>query len=134
MWDALKFAIVGANRLSPENTPTMLNNVLGMLLGGKAQAWIMFEDVDGQRVLHGAVITCFMEDALFGIQYLLVHSVYGFKALPLEMIYEAMSCFEEFARANEATKVVGMTRDERLLKIYDRLGMVKEVYVYSKDV
>ena len=134
MWDSIKFAVLEANSIGPSQSDLFLNEVLGLLLSGKAQAWIMYEDAEGSRTIYAIVVTCFMEEPLLGYNYLLVHSVYGFKPLNLERIYEAMAAFEEFGKANGAFKIVGMTREERLLNVYERLGMEREVFVYSKNL
>lgn len=134
MWDTIKFAVLEANDLAKSQAPLFINEVLEMLLGGKAQAWLLYEDKDGERTLYTVVVTCYMEEPLLGFKYLLIHSVYAYQPLSLDKIREALEAFEDFARANGAGKVVTMTKDERLVKGFERLGMQREVFVYSKTV
>lgn len=133
LWDAIKVAIVEANNVRNPDIEKYSNHVLEKLMAGKAQVWVVYEAGEAPDLVAIAV-TCFMKDQLFDTDYLLIHSVYAFSDLKLAFIHDAMKSFAEFAVANNCYKIVAMTTDERLLKLYERLGFSREIFVYSKTV
>lgn len=134
MWDAIKFAACGANGIKQDRAQIFLNNLLGNIMAGKVQVWCSFLDGPEGRDIHAFGITCVQREEVLGMDYLLMHSLYSYKALTIELMHEAMEAFINFARENSCFKFVAMTNDERLLKLYTHLGMKHEVYVWSKDI
>lgn len=132
MWDAIKHAAIAANEILPAQSDKFLNNLLGNLLGGKAQAWVSFDGPPEDRVIHGVAVTCIIQDPLFEIPFLLVHSIYSFNTIHVEHFHEAMSAFEQYGKTQGCSKLVAMTTNERLLKLYKHLGMERELFIYSK--
>lgn len=134
VWDIIKYGCIQANNVRADSVYSFTNNLLEMLLSGRAQAWINYEVVDEKRDINAIAVTCFMHDPIFNVDYLLAHSVYGYKPMKLEWLKESVEAMCAFSKANNCFKFVAMTTDERLTNVYKRIGLEPELYVYSKNI
>lgn len=134
MWDVIKFTVLEANQISPDQNDAFMNNILEKLLSGKGQAWLSFEDVEGERKFYAVGITCIMEDPLTNRFYLLLHSLYAYETMNKDIMHEAISKVSDFARANNCYQILAMTLNARIQKLFKFAGLDTEIFVQSKLV
>jgi len=102
LWDMIRFAIVDACGVPKELQQDFTNKMLGQLMSGLAQCWIGYElDDKGDKKIHFIVTTKVVGDDLYGLRTLVLSTLHGFRFISNKLIDEAISKFEEYARANK---------------------------------
>ncbi len=132
-WEALKHSVTIAYHLSEQLRQPVYNEVLARLLSGKAQAWLGFEDRDGERHIYGCGLTT-IETTGLGETYLYLHTLYAFRPIPSSVLEEMIPRLEEFARNAGCTKMVTFTLNGRLQDFYTQCGFKQDPAVYIKDL
>lgn len=133
LWDVIKFAAVEANNTPNEKISAFTSELLVSLMSGKAQVWATLTEGE-EHELIALTITYHQVEALFGYKYLILHSVYGFKPMTLETVNSATDTFTKYAKTCGCQKVIVMTTDSRITKLFEKIGYKNEVYVYSKEL
>ena len=136
MWDTIKFVAIEANDVNVTTAAAFISSLLGNLLSGKAQVWVTMteSDAEGNREMIAMTITYLQEEMLWNFNYLVLHSVYGFKPMTLEIINGAVETYTKYAKTCGCQKVVVMTVNERVAKLFTKVGFDSELYVHSKDI
>lgn len=117
-WDDLKKVISSSLPPTAQATPEGLNEILMMLMSGKAQAWMILE---GTQV-RAAAITLVQTEAGTQAKNLLIYALAGYANVQQEMWQEGLEVFKRYAKSNGCAKVIAFTKVPRVREIAEALG------------
>jgi len=118
-WEAIKFASTQADEVNSKDLQPYLNELLHALLSSKAQCFVALDD---KKVLTGILITRLGVDKITGDTFLLLQSVYAWKALSNEIWREAYELFSAFARKEKCKYLLLTSRNPAIWERVENLG------------
>lgn len=130
-WDMIRFAIAETFIPRESCTNEHLQAILTNLLSGKAQCWMGFKMVDGERKFVGFIITRIGIEEAIKEKVLFIDSVYAYESTTEELIKESMQTMEKFAIANECKTLASITESDRILHLAQRAGFKSRYYIYK---
>lgn len=118
VWNMVRY---GVARSCPPNVPLSqkrIRKVLGSLLAGRAQCWVLFEEGEDQRKhLHATLVTAVETEALTGAKFLNIWAAYGFRSSPVEWWAVVRQALTDFARAQGCSTITAITTNPHVAKI-----------------
>ena len=122
-WDLFKEAILETVPPIPNESPETLNNMLAALLAEGAQAWVSFRKEDNVNKVHGFIVTSIVYDPITNTRSLYIQSIYVPENNSIEQDWiEGMMALRKFAIANNCNRVLGHTKNKRLIEFAAKFG------------
>lgn len=122
-WDLFKIAILETVPPIPNESPETLNNMLTALLAGSAQAWVSFRMIDKVNVVHGFIVTSMVYDIVTNTRTLYIQTIYVAESDSIEQDWiEGMTALRKFAIKNNCNRVIGHTKNTRMIEFAKKFG------------
>lgn len=131
-WDMIKQGIVTSYRIPNEYRQDFTIKSLEHLLSGKAQAWVGYEINGDDKKIHYVLTTKIVDEKHYGIRYLSIESLYGFRLISQEILNEMYEGLKEFALANNCNVMLTSTLGKRAEDMLLSLGFEKYKVISRK--
>lgn len=122
LWDSIRYGIIHAIAPLVDPTPDNIQDILCQLLRQDMQCWCVYEDIDGNKDIHGYIITSISIDANTKFRSLVIYSVFLYKQVNPNVWADGMNLVERFALANDCTRIVAYTNNPTILSIAEKGG------------
>lgn len=126
LWNTIKFVAISVERLAEDNRSQYLNKLLAMLLNGKAQCFVRYDE--GKQLL-AMMLTNFKFNEVTGEKSLFLGCLYSFKHVQTAEWASDLESIKDFARKNGCKKLFGCTSDPKAFDLAVSVGFV-ECYRY----
>jgi hypothetical protein len=131
LWDAIKLAAIRANSITSEQEQHFANKVLEALLTEVYQCWVLCYDNEEGRQISAIGITSIVNDKLFNLRYLNMHTVFGFRVMTPELKREAFEAFSAFAAGNGCAVFRTSTNNKAIKGLAEESYMTEILTTYS---
>jgi len=129
-WELIKFVIVNLAEISNLELPIYINKVLFLLLNGKGQCWIKYDDNHIVTNLH---LTKLVIDTFTGEKRLELCGTYAFKFTENVIWNEMINVINDFAKKENCSIICGESKNKRVLDMVYNYGFKeKSVSFYKK--
>ena len=121
-WDLIKHGLIQAYKIPREYQQDFSINYLEKLLTGHTQAWLAYEEKDGEKKVIGILCTQILDEKNYGVRTLLIDTIYGFRLIPKDIIDEGMTALESYAKANNCNVMAAEFSNKRVGEILVDIG------------
>lgn len=129
-WELIKFVIVNLAEVANPELPIYLNKVLFLLLNGKGQCWIKF---DNDHIVTNVHLTKFVMNTLTGEKSLELCGTYAFKFTENAIWNEMLNIIYDFAKKENCSIIYGESKNKRILDMVYNYGFKeKSINFYKK--
>jgi len=120
-WPMIKGGIEASLPPVTGDSKEKMNNILIELLDGRLDCWIAFrKDIEVDVV--AIIITSISYDSRGDTSSLLLYCVYALKQTEGQDWVEGYEALSKYARANNCSRMVAYSNDEKILKIVEKFG------------
>ncbi|KKK82741.1 hypothetical protein LCGC14_2800370, partial [marine sediment metagenome] len=91
-------------------------------------------DRHGKEVVNGFVVSAVTIDQFDGTQYLLIYSVHAWASASDLAYMSALETLKRHARSRGCSKIVGYTKDSRIIELIKALGGGTDYVVITVEV
>lgn len=133
-WDALKHGAIACNHIKEDYKDEYARKLLEDLLSDKAQGWVGFEEVNGDKTFYGITITSISPDSLTRKKCLNIQAVYGFRPACQLMWDEWFPTMKKFAENSGCTRMFTYVTNPRLKQYLETNGMTHDPSLYAIEL
>lgn len=133
-WDAIKYGITQSVSREKLLTTEDLNNILKNILTGVADAWIAWDDVEGERKLYGIMVTYASFDSCSDLKNLVIYAIYGYAIAPMELWIDGVKTLKEYGKVLGCHNLIGYTSAAILEGRLQKLGFEESCKVMINKI
>ena len=130
-WEAIKFAALGSEIVEEKYRDKFFNNLLYLLLSGKAQCFVR---LSAERKLQMIGLTSIRSDEVRCEKTLFAFSLYSFEKVSGDVWISDLENLKDWAKASGCKSLTAWTNNEKAITLFNMLGWRKRFDTFVLDI
>lgn len=131
LWDSIRYGVINAVAPLVDPTPDNIQDILCQLLRQDMQCWCVFDE---DKNIQGYIVTSITIDTNTKFRTLIIYSLFLYEKVSMETWDKGMKDIEEFAKANNCSRVAAYTNHEAVLAIAKNNNYNTDYKYIIKDI
>lgn len=130
-WEAIKHCLIKANKVPESVEMEFTNRQLERIMSGEGQCWVVFSiGADGSRQLYAIVTTRVSDDKIYGVRFLVIESIYGFRKIEADLYKDGLEKLRKFAEVMKCEAIIAETGSRRIKEMLLESGFEEQHTTY----
>ena len=130
-WEAIKFAALGSEIVEEKYRDKFFNNLLYLLLSGKAQCFVR---LSAERKLQMIGLTSIRSDEVRCEKTLFAFSLYSFEKVSGDVWISDLENLKDWAKASGCKSITAWTSNSKAVVMFNAMGWKKVFDIFMLDL